>query len=816
MTTENANSWGFEIRSFDQPETQTFLRSILRQDSCVPFLGAGFTRGEQARFGKVPGGAEWMNLMCQQIKASPVADKPSEDELASFGFQDISDIYFREKIVPLNTIKESVNSYFTKVKITDEAKLRFLSIDWPYIYTLNIDDGIEVAIDGVKVLPYKNFSRHSTRRYVYKLHGDAEDVLTAANHDDLRVIFGKADYIKSLSQNQYLISSLVNDFSEKNILFIGCSLSDELDISFALASVSGSDRNAQTARIFVTTNAPKDYVEKRKLKSYGITDVVVVADYFTFYNFVASSAEREDQRPSAINTFEYNIDRVPSFSDKRFVSYLLQSGWKNTDNPYTVSVHRAVESTVSDKLKEDTLVVIWGRRFSGRSTVLQRVLADVRTRRRFLINSQASISDQVFNTIFQVQDAVIGIDSGAIQYNQLRELAQRTDTLKENNTTVLLAISRVDLNALGNSYVDESVHIESKINKNDAISLNELLDPLGFQRWNSSNSILDNVFTLGSSSIAMKILGTQSKLNEHITAICSDGRSNPQIRIPSKFEFSLLYYVAIRQRIFSFVHRTLANKYGLEYVADTHITEFSKKWAPFIELEDTDSVSRRTENSASVLVCNSYAWTQLAVRRFSDKLGVAETASFIVDLYTAVREIDKNAYELILFDNLNSVYSSKKLYEKDWGASVITTVYEKLAQYCAQEPDYWLQRAKGVYYLSNDETKIRIAIEYCEKGIVEKAVRTGINAKLTKANLLGKLCKVTRFCCDDDLAKAIDAYVAAIECRNVNSSYIDGLLHKNQQELGYMSAVCKEARNKPTLLSKQHEIRFIDQYVNSR
>ncbi|MDW7571848.1 hypothetical protein RZN32_32030, partial [Klebsiella pneumoniae] len=101
---------------------------------------------------------------------------------------------------------------FTHVKIDNESKLNFLSVDWPYIYTLNIDDGIERAIDGVKVLPYREFSRYEQRRYVYKLHGDAEDVMTAANHDDLRVIFGRGDYINSLNTNKYLISGLINDF----------------------------------------------------------------------------------------------------------------------------------------------------------------------------------------------------------------------------------------------------------------------------------------------------------------------------------------------------------------------------------------------------------------------------------------------------------------------------------------------------------------------------------------------------------------------------------------------------------------------------
>lgn len=812
MTNENSSSWGFEVRAIESPETQSFLRSVLRQDTCVPFLGAGFTRGEKARAAKVPGGAGWMTMMREQIKAMPVAEKPSNDELDKFEFQELSDIYFRENIVPLESIKACVDACFTRVDIADAAKLRFLSIDWPYIYTLNIDDGIERAIDGVKVLPYKAFSRHPGRRYVYKLHGDAEDVLTAASHDDLQVIFGKADYIKSLKKNEYFLSSLTNDFCEKNVLFIGCSLTDELDISFALASIPSGGKRTQTARIFVTSSAPESYSEKKKLKSYGITDVVV-ADYFDFYNFVASISEREDQTPPAIESFEYS-DSADHYTNDRFVSYLLQSGWRHSDNPYPVSVARTAENVLRERINKDPLVAFWGRRFSGKTTILHRILSDFRTRRRFFVPAQSSIGDRVFNEIFKIEDALIAIDYGALHHDQLRVLAQQSDRLGDNNTTVLLALPRVELNALGNSYSEEAVEVDSRLHHTEILELNKLLDPLGFRRWTQRDSILDNVFTLGTSSIASGILSNQSKLDQRIDLICDEGQRNGRLPEPSKLEFSLLFYLAVRQQIYSFVHRTLTKKYGLAYLADTHSLEFARKWSPFIEFETTDSVSRRTEASASVLICNSYAWTQLAVRRLSDRLGLAQTAAYIADLYIAVRDIDSEAFQLILFDNLNSVYSTKRLNEADWGARVITTVYEKLAPYCAQDPDYWLQRAKGAYYVSNDESAIRIAIEYCEKGIVEKTEKTSVNAKLTKANLLGKLCSVTKFRSDEDLSKAIDAYIEAIGRRNENPTYIDELLRKNRRGTGYMHNVCLAASNRAALLPKKHDIRSIEEYAS--
>ncbi|EMH1201038.1 SIR2 family protein [Serratia marcescens] len=812
MATEINSDWGFTVRNFEDQETQQFLRAILNQDTCVPFLGAGFTRGERARNKKVPGGADWMELMRQQIKKAPVADKPSDEELKRFSFQEISDVYFREKIVSLDTIKSDVNDCFTNVKITDGSKLNFLSIDWPYIYTLNIDDGIERAIDGVKILPYSEFSRYNQRRYVYKLHGDAEDVMTAASHDDLRVIFGKADYIRSLDKNRYLISGLVNDFCEKNIIFVGCSLNDELDVAYALANTQLADKDIKVARVFITSEHIGSYADKKKLKSYGITDVIIT-DYSHFYDFAASVAKSEERKLPAIEAFKY-IDKTELFTGKDFTSYLLQSGWNQARNPGPVSVRRIAEKEVLDKIN-DPLVVVWGRRFSGKSTILYRIVEKARTRKRYIVHSKNSMSVRAFNDIFKIKDALIAIDSGAIQYNQLRSISQKIDSLRENNTTIILAVSRADLNAFGSDFEDEAIQIHPRLIGDEIQDINKLLDTQGLQRWSGRDSILDNIFRLGKSPIIKKILNTQSRLEERVVNVCSEGRGNENIIEPNKLEFSLLFYLVTRERIFSLVHRSLIRNYGLGYLVDTHIDNFAKKWAPFIECEKTDFVSSRAEHSSQVTVCNSYAWVQFAVRLFSDKLGVQKTASFIAELYQCVCSVDSGAHKIIMFDNLNAIYSSKMQTNRDWCKTMITTVYEELVTYCAQDPDYWLQRAKGIYYLSDREDELRIAIEYCKKSIVERSVKTGINSKLTKANLLGKLCMITDYIRDEDVSDAIQAYADAISDRDSNSSYIDGLLKKNREGFGYMKKVCEQAGKRITLLPKKENVNLIQHYINN-
>jgi hypothetical protein len=93
--------------------------------------------------------------------------------------------------------------------------------------------------------------------------------------------------------------------------------------------------------------------------------------------------------------------------------------------------------------------------------------------------------------------------------------------------------------------------------------------------------------------------------------------------------------------------------------------------------------------------------------------------------------------------------------EADWQAQIIKFVFDKSRDVLTDDPNYWLQRAKSIYYLSTVEDELRVAIAYCEKGILERNAKTSVYATLTKANFLGKLCKMTAYRNEEDIARAI-------------------------------------------------------------
>ena len=84
-------------------------------------------------------------------------------------------------VVPISEQKEYLRLNFTKVKLEDNKK-RLLEPFWPYVYTLNIDDGIEANSCYQQVI-YANRPVETgifdETLCVIKLHGDvAEKHLT--------------------------------------------------------------------------------------------------------------------------------------------------------------------------------------------------------------------------------------------------------------------------------------------------------------------------------------------------------------------------------------------------------------------------------------------------------------------------------------------------------------------------------------------------------------------------------------------------------------------------------------------------------------
>ena len=137
------------------------------------------------------------------------------------------------------------------------SQLRFIEeIEWQYIYTLNIDTGIENTNKNKWEVfyPNKDFDEHKNfggKKKLYKIHGDASRFIKTMDYNEM--ILTESQYISSLDENKKFHDMLSADCENKNILYIGCSLDDEIDIKYSVLSDTNRNfKEKETYSIYVT------------------------------------------------------------------------------------------------------------------------------------------------------------------------------------------------------------------------------------------------------------------------------------------------------------------------------------------------------------------------------------------------------------------------------------------------------------------------------------------------------------------------------------------------------------------------------------
>jgi len=193
----------------------------MRRQKLIPIIGSGFTRGCNSLNGTVPSGKEYKEHMVSAIASVENITTNESAALLTRAFSEVSTIY--QKIVPINKQRDFLRDNFTCVQIDDPQKQSFINIGWPYIYTLNIDDGIEKNSKFSNVV-YANRDVNSevftNSLCVIKLHGDANEILTY--RDSVSQIFSQSQYVRSLKGNSVLLNKLTHDATYMNLLYVDC------------------------------------------------------------------------------------------------------------------------------------------------------------------------------------------------------------------------------------------------------------------------------------------------------------------------------------------------------------------------------------------------------------------------------------------------------------------------------------------------------------------------------------------------------------------------------------------------------------------
>ena len=691
------------------PQIRDELIGNMRRKMLIPIIGSGFTRGCQAYNGTVPSGKDYIQYMISKIAAQLSLEESEINSLEAKSFSEISDLYHRT--IPINDQKEYLKSNFTKVKLEDNKK-KILELFWPYVYTLNIDDGIEngscynhvvYSNRSVENSIYDNFS------CVIKLHGDVAEMLTY--EDTKSEIFTQEQYVNSLKSNESLLNKLSHDNIYQNLIFIGCSLDDEIDL-LACSSKIAVDRVK-----YICTIKEPSILEKIQYEKYGITHCIVFNSYSEIYECIYE-AGKEAQKISKDDLEQYKHFSITQLHDdyESNKSYLFfGKSLLNKNHIITLPhffISREITDSIFNNLLECPLQLLVGAGCSGKSYVLVDLACRVKSRDVFLFETKDSLTDQAFESLIRRKNCVILADDAALSDDQIEYFITHLFLLKENNVNVVIAVDKHNRTVNGILKLYElqgtirpgdipQMPIDNKLSATEYQKISPLLTAVTAGIFVEDETIVDNIINLS------KDLSEKNKYHDIVP------------RFTSVPELASLIALAIERKIYS----TRATQ--LELYDELALQ--CKVSTPLIDQESTWTFETNFDNNSPIkYVINAEFWLCYQLEEFATK---KSNHKLIVDAYKYVitriiaqegapdllRRKKKNSYKpYILFDNINRIFCSSK-FSGNRSLALIREIYEGLNKLLSVDPNYMHQRAKCYIKSAYFEQESTIKLEFLNK-----------------------------------------------------------------------------------------------------
>lgn len=670
------------IQCVSYDEVSNEIIQMMRRKTIIPVIGSGFTRDCIARSGKVPSGEDYYNYMIAQI-VDQNPDEMKVKELNNESFSSISSIY--HKMVQAEKQQSYLLNKFTNVKL-ENVKKNFLKIDWPYIYTLNIDDAIENNSEFKTVLYANRDIRNSIfeqEKCVIKLHGDIKDILKY--EDSNCEIFDQKQYVVSIKKNVSLLKKLTHDYEYLNLLYIGCSLSDEIDLLFSTSMANDNNNN----RYYCSTQIPT-LLQKTKLEAFGITHCIVFESYDDIYEKMTDAFHQSlCITPDELEQFSTYEFKTLGTGFELNCPYLFQG--KSILNNSKIAIYPSffVSRSVTDKIVENinskgTQIVV-GRGCSGKTYVSYDIIRRVRDREVYAFRSKDRINNETLTLLLNKENCLTIFDSKVLSIKQIEEIILTTSerVVKSNSIIIIENKSNRDLSGLlvlmkMNEHLEDDeipqLEISNRFSKPKTDEINNYLVTSSLGVFSENKSIADNIINASNLLIQKNKFSQISPLTDNVRQVSS-----------------------------LIVLATLGKVYASDAINLDLVEEFEmqcKKAMPLIEKESTWVFEMSAANNSPLkYVVNAEYWlfNQLDILAKSRKgrEKIIEAYRYIIgklieingkpDLMKGEKYAPYKDY--ILFDNIFQIFRSQ-------GTKIIRDIYQSLNDILATDPNYLHQMAK--------------------------------------------------------------------------------------------------------------------------
>lgn len=245
--------------------------------------------------------------------------------------------------------------------------------------------------------------------------------------------------MQSLEKSKQFHDLLSADCGNKNLLYIGCSLDDEIDIKYSVLSDKNKNmKNRNICGIYVTSECLSEF-KKSKLESYNISHVIQLSsieDYEYFYEFVTECYDESQAKiEKNITQFSYvELERLKKNKEEN-LDYLADLSPDKNKLPFYFVPTKQAEKI---KFLPDKINIIVGRRFVGKSMLAHTILEANPNYQRFFVSEKETITENDIKELLLEKNSLIVFDSQSLDDRGFNSLLSNFDSERNNIVCVFL------------------------------------------------------------------------------------------------------------------------------------------------------------------------------------------------------------------------------------------------------------------------------------------------------------------------------------------------------------------------------------------